>query len=164
MIDYLIRTEILYIPLLYWLLFAWLVWLIAEQRRLNSMQGPMKRGVLVWEEDLGPEMESYLRRIKGNVVSGPSFIRVEGDQVLIRTPSPFLFNSWPYLGFIDFAEENPRLQYRASLPALLTLAVAATQVVVIPLVLAFVFINHRMEKRAIREFLEEQAEERRGLR
>lgn len=164
MFDFLLSNDFLTIPLLHWLLIAWLIWLLAEQRRLIRLQGPMKRGVLVWEEKLAPEMEGYLRRIKQTVVADHSFIRVEKPLVLIRCPTPFLFNSWPYLGYVDFSEQEPRLQYRASLPALLTLAIACTQIVAIPLVLAFVFINHRMEKRAIREFLEEQSEARRGLR
>lgn len=156
MLDFLLDHHLLNISLIYWLLGIWLVWLLIEQRRLINLSGPMKRGIRVWEESLPAGLEPRLRRLKKDIVLEHGFIRVKDQRILVRRPSPFLFNSWPYVGYINLTEDEPHIQYRASLPALLTLALAVVSVFMIPVVLAFFYINHRAERRAILDFLDEQ--------
>lgn len=156
MLDFLLDQNLFNISLIYWLLAIWLIWLLIEQRRLINLSGPMKRGVRIWEESLPSELEHPLRRLKKDIVLEHGFIRVEDQHILVRRPSPFLFNSWPYVGYINLTQDRPRIQFRASLPALLTLALAVVSVFMIPIVLAFFYINHRAERRAILDFLDEQ--------
>lgn len=164
MIDYLLDLNFLNISLLYWLLGGWIIWLLVEQRRMIRFDGPLKRGVPVWEEQMEPEVERFLRRLSGDIVVEHGFIRVNGATRLLRKPNLYWWNSWPYVGYVDFNQERPSLQFRASLPALIALGLPILSVFAIPLVAAFFIVNHRVERRAMHDFIDELLAAQKGQR
>ena len=137
--------------------------------------GSIKRGLRIGTGYLSTEILQQLRDLKTNIVRDTTnaFIRKEGQMVLIQ-PRSFWgarkFGLW-YIGLVDLAKEQPKIEYRAPVSVFmigLTIAVTlsyqfiyATQDISLSSILAPILIflmyvlMHPFSKHHVINYLEE---------
>lgn len=133
------------------------IWMIVGTFQHVAPHGRLKRGVCIWKEVLPKEMEQYLRELSWDVHNERAFIRVEGQERLIRGRQLSRWRwrtSWPYVDYIDLKEDQPKLQYRMPLPNLLFLLPFMVGFFVFPL--ALLVFNHVMERKIMLEYIEHE--------
>ncbi|CAG1011220.1 hypothetical protein ANAEL_04118 [Anaerolineales bacterium] len=129
------------------------IWLIAEGFLFARFGGPIKRGVMVWREDLPRDSVSFFRALSSDVKRDNGFMRTDGKAVIILTRPPFWRTSWPYVAYIDLLRRRLRIEYRVPLPSLLILLPFFMNPLGFMFVAGMLIANHFVEKKAIANFI-----------
>ena len=113
---------------------------------LIRFEGPLKRGVAIWNACLSDDEVQYLHRLTCDIETDAGFFRVNGRAVLIRSSPPW-HTAWPFVGYIDLSAPKPKIEYRTGLPGVLIL---------IPFGLGFILLlglSFLVERNAILKFI-----------
>jgi hypothetical protein len=135
---------------------AYFVWAYLDLVSLTRWSGKIKRGIRVWEEPIPDLTYNFLRSLREDIKDGTSFIRVgQEGAVVFAFPRRFA-TSIPYVGYVDFTKDVPKIQYRSTLPPLLSLIPFIISLVLLPFVAVVLIANHLVLRRAILSFIDKQ--------
>jgi hypothetical protein len=128
--------------------------LITSNLYLMRSGSPLKRGVLIWREDLPKQMIEPLWYVYQDIENDNGFIRVDGDLRLVRGHYLGWRTGWPYVGYIDLGVPSPQIEYRLALGGVLF--IIPFLITFPPFVLIMLGLNHFVERAGIRAFISEQ--------
>jgi hypothetical protein len=123
--------------------------------RITKFGGPIKRGILVWREDLPKNLEKSLRYMLQDVETDNGFIRIDGDLRLVYAHSWFYHTAWPYVAYINLGDRPQKIEYRTGLAGVLYLI--PFFIGFAPFVAIMMGLNHLAERAAIRRFIVDHA-------
>ena len=128
--------------------------LIVSNLYLMRFGGPLKRGVLIWREDLPKHMIEPLWYVYQDIETDNGFIQVDGDLRLVRAHYWGWRTGWPYVSYIDLGVRSPQIEYRIALGGVLFLI--PFMIAFPPFVLLMLGLNHFVERAGIRAYISEQ--------
>lgn len=156
----------LLIPIILFASILIFMWGILDTSLLIRQGGSkLKRGIKLASKPLEPEFFNFLETLEEEVEEKKQilfkevtvgFIRIHGRERLIHARKSRWRTSWPYIGYIDFRQPTPALEFRASLPMHLFLLPFVITIIFIPFVALFMFFNYRQETKSIEEFIQRQ--------
>lgn len=104
-------------------LFWFLIWLADRPFALSAPSGKLKRGICLAREPLPTQYVAFLRTLETDLYETAellefklhkSFIRREGDEVLIVARSRSSARRLMCVGYVDLRSPEPLLEYRTS--------------------------------------------------
>jgi hypothetical protein len=119
---------------------------------LTRYGGKLNRGFTIWSGPLKPDEQQFLENLKEDVVdinkkrfgfqtrTKKSFIMVNGKDVLIRFSRMGQRTSWPLVGYVDLSLPKPLMEYRLSLPMLMSTILIMLVHIIVVVVLSVAFV------------------------
>ncbi len=144
------------------------IWGILDTTFLLKRTGKIKRGIKIWSEPLPATMHTFLENLTDEIIekrkylffsSVVGFILAKNGEVLIQYRRKGWGTSWPYVGYVDLRQTDPRIEYRVSLPMHLVLLPFILSIVAIPFIGVLMGVNYYMERNAILNFVHKQVPE-----
>ena len=142
-------------------------WLARRPLALYAPTGKLKRGICLEREPLPPAYVTFLRALETDLYETAaflefkvqaSFIRREGDEVLIVARSRSRAQVMMCVGYVDLYSAAPLLEYRTSRVglffALMFLGPMALLIITIPFIWWWLKAEFAQEQALIREFLQ----------
>jgi hypothetical protein len=112
------------------LVLVFFIWGIIDNYFLTRYVGKLNRGYTIWNQALSEEARQFLSNLKedtgeinkvGFWRTKTSFIIRKDGEALIRYENPVQRTSWPIVFYINLSLADPKIEYRLSLPMLLSL-------------------------------------------
>jgi hypothetical protein len=129
------------------LLLVVFVWGVIDIVQITNYKGEIKRGIRIWSKPLSNEVRQYLSQLTTDYIDEnflsihQSFIRVKDHEILVCYKSWILSTPFQYVGYVNLALPNSRLEFRSSLPLHLFLALLSLYVWTIPFVVVVLVIS-----------------------